>query len=1147
MKAEESSSLINSFQDSKTVPLEYSMKQDNSYPDPDDVNFQKRIYEKIEFHSNVAYSREKLKTYEDEKEFRGLFCGKEVSPYPHQAFLSNFLNLDTTYRGVLAFHGTGTGKTCAAIFVGEKMKPLVQRYGTKIYILINGPVIKEVWYTQILKCTGETYAKYTDKTVPLDEGEKKRQRKMALNLAFQYYKIMSYRSFYRKVLGDKILDKGEADEKKKYRKNDEGDYERARSVDTIDNLNNTLLIIDEAHNITGNAYGQAVMKIIKASSNLRVLLLTATPMKNLGSDIIELLNFIRPQDSPILREKVFTNSQGHALEFKEGGLEYLKNMSRGYVSYLRGEDPLLFAKKVEMGDVPKELLFTKVTKTTMSDFQKETYNSVMSSVDDTLDRRSEAVANMAFPSLTDTGDKITGVYGPEGIIHVKKQLKIKKDVLNKKITELLTSLMKKNNEKIEKMPEEMIMISESGKSVTGPFLKKPYLKFFSSKFDEALSNINELVYGKDGPKTGFVYSNLVRVGIDLFQEVLIQNGWLEYQDNYYLYNIVPETVCYYCGYNYADHHSIASKDTTTHKVKSDDSIPMHLFYPATFITVTGKATDETMDTIPEEKFRILRDVFNHISNKEGKFVKLVLGSRVMNEGVSLENVTILHILDVHYNLGRVTQVTGRIVRTCSHYGIINDKTNRYPFVKIYKYVISLDDAISSELELYRKAELKHLTIKQIERILKMVAIDCPLNRNGNIFKEDLKEFKDCKDVDKSGKTENQCPAICDYTQCDFVCENISLNAEYYDPNRKIYRTIAKNKLDYSTFTTTLAKNEIEFAKTQIKNMYRLQYTYKLPQIMEYVKQHYGSESKKDLFDEFFVFKALDELVPLSENDFNNFKDTVLDMYGREGYIIYRKDYYIFQPSNQNENVPMYYRSSYVKNIFNTLSLYNYIKNKEEFTKQNIVTVDPDEKQIYDFDSVREYYEQRPEYDIVGSIDKELGRKNLLNVNELPDTFKIRTQRDKVLTKKRGKGIPSLRGSVCKVSKQLEYLVGITNKLKIKIPKDISKAKICDMIQEKLLELEKYNTDGITYVIIPKNHPTFPFPYNLNDRVQIIQKKIKDVIRVDIKIKTEKKNLKDGKYLFKITIQNKPELKSYESFFKELGAKLKDNEYVITVD
>ena len=65
---------------------------------------------------------------------------------------------------------------------------MVQKYGTKIYVLVSGPLIKENWKNELLKCTSETYMKYQDKTVYIDEHELNKTRKNALNLALQYYK-----------------------------------------------------------------------------------------------------------------------------------------------------------------------------------------------------------------------------------------------------------------------------------------------------------------------------------------------------------------------------------------------------------------------------------------------------------------------------------------------------------------------------------------------------------------------------------------------------------------------------------------------------------------------------------------------------------------------------------------------------------------------------------------------------------------------------------------------------------------------------------------------------------------------------------------------------------------------------------------------
>ena len=80
--------------------------------------------------------------------------------------------------------------TCVGVAIAEKFKNMVQKYNTKIYILVPGPIIKESWRHHLLFCTGETYKKYQDKYIYIDHAEKTRQNKQALVQALQYYKIM---------------------------------------------------------------------------------------------------------------------------------------------------------------------------------------------------------------------------------------------------------------------------------------------------------------------------------------------------------------------------------------------------------------------------------------------------------------------------------------------------------------------------------------------------------------------------------------------------------------------------------------------------------------------------------------------------------------------------------------------------------------------------------------------------------------------------------------------------------------------------------------------------------------------------------------------------------------------------------------------
>jgi superfamily II DNA or RNA helicase len=1120
------------------------------YPITSDENIQSKIYAKREFYYYKLPDRPDLSNYNEISEYRKKICEPDGELLEHQSMLSNFINPDTPYKGLLVFHGTGTGKTCVGIAIAEKFKQQVQRYGTQIYILVPGPLLRENWKSSFIQCTGDTYLRTHENLLFLNDEEKEKIRKQAILNAQQYYKIMSYKSFYRKVLGEKIVEKKMVEGKLKsiYKKTEEGDFERDISMDIIHNLNNTLIIVDEAHNLTGNAYGEALMKIIRNSINLKVLLLTATPMKNLADDIIELINFLRPIDSQIERDLIFNNAKNYTMDLKQGGLEYLKKMSSGYISHLRGADPMTFAEKVDMGIKPKGLLFTKITQCYMNKFQLEAYieaKRLAIEEADALDRKSEAVANFVFPALDESKKKLIGLYGRDGLNQLKNQLKNHYGKINNLIaTEILG---------LKKYDEELININETTKNITGSILKKENLKFFSTKFYQALVDIdNNLFIGGPNkniePRTGFVYSNLVKTGIEIFQEILNMNGFLQYIDNKNNYQIKDNTKCYYCGKLHKEH--LESKLDSKSK-QIDNS---HIFYPATYIVITGQSSEEGAENIPEESKKIVSTVFSNINNKNGKNIKIVLGSKVMNEGISLHNVSTVQILDVYFNFGRVDQVIGRAIRWCSHYNLMSE-SNQYPKVKVYKYAVSLDsktDELSTEEELYFKAEQKYLLVKKIERGLKEVAIDCALNQQGNMFKEEIEfynkcikpnnKFLDITITDKNDKEQNICPSKCDFTECLYKCNDSILNSKYYDPHRNIYKKLIKSQLDYSTFTSNLARTEIEYAKKKIKELYMTNYVYNLKTITDYIANSYNT-SKKDLFDEFFVQKGLDELIPITENDFNNYKDIIYDKTYRAGYLIYLDEYYIFQPFDENENAPMYYRTSYQYNFNSKLSLYNYLINEEYDINTNIgseLETDIDNFTDYNFIDGMDYYDNRKEYDIVGIIDKETNKKKSKRPEDIKDIFKIREKREKILEKKRGTGIPSLKGAVCATSKEKEYLESIAKNLGIKtISKDLTRDNICNIIKDKLIELEKYSKgkNKMTYIMVPSNHSTLKFPLNLEDRIEYIKNFTNKLLAKNINF-NEKIDNKNKSYELSFKLSSKPNIDDINNLEK-LGLESKD--------
>ncbi len=1113
---------------------------DYSYPEPNDINIIEKLYEKREFHYHRIPKRKKMESYEDIKKYREKECKSEYKPKQQQAILANLLNPDTPYTGMLVMHGTGTGKTCSAVSIAEQFKDQVKKYNTKVFILIPGPNTRENFKDQLLFCTGETYFKGKELEDQLNKADQERERKIGIYSALQNYKILSYKTFYKKVLGEKILEKKLSDDNKiksSYRRNDEGEVERELVVDRINNMDNSVLIVDEAHNLTNNEYGEALKKIIKISENLKVILLTATPMKNLADDVIDLLNFLRPSQDQIKRDQVFTSEKNYMMEFKPNGLNYLKDMARGYVSFYRGSIPFTFAKRVDKGDIPEGLLFTPVIKCQMEKFQLESYIETVKNFDDSLSKTSSAASNFVFPGLDASKKKIIGYYSTDGLNKVLSQLVNEKDNLLKLINKQIF------NGKLTKEELRNFMFENENKIINGTILNVKYLKIFSIKFYKAIRRLSKLIEGYKGTGTAFVYSNLVKAGgMEIFADALKENGYLEYQENPNDYDIKENTLDYKTGKTYE-------------QFRKEGSI--NKFKPATFLLVTG-GVDDSGEDIPEIKQRIIREVFNKPSNSDGKFLKFILGTKVMNEGITLENIKEIHILDVHYNLGKVDQVIGRGIRQCKHLNVINDN-NRFPKVNVYRYVASIKKTLSTDEILYQKAELKYLMVKKTERALKEVAIDCPLLLNNNKFPEEIEKYKGCvpPTLENVKKGKNICPALCDFKECDFKCDNQSLNKKYYKNGE--YIELGKKELDYSTFSSNLANIEINNLKNNIKDLFRFKHIYNYETIYSEIINSL-TKHQKELFDQKFLHQALAQLMPKSENDFNNFTDTIFDKFNRPGYLIKKGLFYIFQPFDQNENVPIYYRSQYDIDYKNQIPVENYVKQKfGEIKEKEGKSTDLSDKKIkkekgYNFEKIMDYYLDREEFrQIVGIIDKNLNK--LASMED--DLFKIRPPRAKVLEKKRGTGIPTLKGAVCSTSKSkphllkmLEKIPGVTSE-EIQNLKKSTRESVCDFIKHKLLYLEKYSTTAqknkVTYIMIPSDHPTLPFPYNLEDRIKFILKELKSKIGRDIDYKTIKGS--DGKFMnkkdlpsYKIEFLDNKYTQSVKKDIEKLGFKLENNKW-----
>nr|UVF58798.1 MAG: SWI/SNF2 family helicase [Enneapterygius tutuilae iridovirus] len=136
----------------------------------------------------------------------------------------------------------------------------------------------------------------------------------------------------------------------------------------------------------------------------------------------------------------------------------------------------------------------------------------------------------------------------------------------------------------------------------------------------------------------------------------------------------------------------------------------------------------------------LIDKFNDEANDNGDIIQIFIGSRIVSEGFSLKNVTQEFILTPHWNFSEIDQIVARCWRINSHKPDID---------KLEINLLAIDAPNSIDIYMYKTAESKDYRIKQLERLLKELSVDC--------FNATPLDYT-------AGSRE------CDYTDCTVDCE-----------------------------------------------------------------------------------------------------------------------------------------------------------------------------------------------------------------------------------------------------------------------------------------------------------------------------------------------------------------------------------------
>ena len=344
--------------------------------------------------------------------------------------------------------------------------------------------------------------------------------------------------------------------------------------------------------------------------------------------------------------------------------------------YAKGVRTLIFKYLVEYTNPNSKLVFMTATPVFDNVLQFKELTSIMSGipVEDlhTLKGAIEHLRGMVsyFSGTSDNAYPIVNYIEEEVPMSLKQSI----------LTEQVLSKDEKNDMK------ESFLSKQRQISITVPKVKVlSNLKEYAPKIKKLYENITKVKKGKH-----LVFSNFVYDSLTIVENLLKSKGWMSYLK--VLEN--PELIKKYRYKVYALWDgSLKDKDKQATKSK-----------------------------------------VNSISNIDGKFIKVVLGSPSIKEGVSFKHIQHLHMLDPVWNNSAKRQVEGRAIRFCSHSDIPKDSEilKRSVDVHLYKstphnsstFATTCDQKIYDVIipEKKKKVEIA-------EKALKLVAIDNFLFRN----------------------------------------------------------------------------------------------------------------------------------------------------------------------------------------------------------------------------------------------------------------------------------------------------------------------------------------------------------------------------------------------------------------------------------
>lgn len=409
-------------------------------------------------------------------------------PLIHQDIVKQYLNSYTPYRGLLLYHGLGSGKTCTSIGIIESMKSS----NLKIFILTPASLQKN-YKTQLEFCGSEIFRKdnrweYVE--FPKDDTKKDfiKQVRYLTKLPLNYLNkkegiyLLKNKTFNENISEDNVeyknftnINDNDLDEQIKLMIKYRFDFinyngltmkmwmnKYKKNIKDYNPFDNSLIIIDEGHNFVSRIVNKLNVKkksvstelydnIINAE-NCKVVVLTGTPLINYPSELGVLFNLISGTYNVIELKCTRTDKNEKKLNLSEFKKVLSSITTIDYINYITKTNTLQIIKN-PYGFVNTEndkIIYDFNNNTTLEEFKNNIVKELKSNGYKVilLEKKNGIKKYNKFPDTEEEFNKL--------FINIKTNTLNNKKYFQNKITGLVSYI----GDKKELMPDVVVPTKE---------------------------------------------------------------------------------------------------------------------------------------------------------------------------------------------------------------------------------------------------------------------------------------------------------------------------------------------------------------------------------------------------------------------------------------------------------------------------------------------------------------------------------------------------------------------------------------------------------------------------------------------------------------------------------------------------------------